>query len=41
MQGFVTLLPTPYFEQVKLLWDGLEDRFGLRFIQMTPIPHFS
>jgi 2'-5' RNA ligase len=41
MQGFVTLLPRPYFEQVKLLWDGLEDRFGLSFIHVTPIPHFS
>ena len=41
MQGFVSLLPRPYYEQVKLLWDGLEDRFGLNFIQITPIPHFS
>ena len=41
MQGSVTLLPSPYYDQVKLLWDGLEDRFGLNFIQMTPIPHFS
>ena len=41
MQGFFTLLPRPYFEQVKLLWDGLEDRFGLNFIRVTPIPHFS
>jgi 2'-5' RNA ligase len=41
MQGFVTLLPQPYFDQVKQLWDGLEERFGLSFIRATPIPHFS
>lgn len=41
MQGLVTLLPQPYHDQVKLLWQGLEDRFGLSYIRATPQPHFS
>ena len=41
MQGLVTLLPEPYYTQVESLWDGLEDRFGLRYIRVTPYPHFS
>lgn len=41
MQGLVTLLPEPFYTDVKLLWDGLDDRFGLNYIRVTPFPHFS
>ncbi len=41
MQGLVTLLPQPYYHQVELLWEGLEERFGLNYIRFTPFPHFS
>ena len=41
MHGLVTLLPKPYYEKVKSLWDGLEARFGLNGIRITPYPHFS
>lgn len=41
MHGLISLLPEPYYTQVELLWDGLEDRFGLSYIRVTPFPHFS
>ena len=41
MHGLVSLLPQPYFAQVKALWDELEQDFGLTGIRVTPYPHFS
>jgi hypothetical protein len=41
MHGLVTLLPDPYYAKVESLWDGLEARFGLNGIRITPYPHFS
>jgi len=41
MHGLVSLLPEPYYESVKTIWQELETRFGLSGIQVTPHPHFS
>lgn len=41
MDGVVSLLPQPFYDQVYLLWDQLERDFGLRGIKATPYPHFS
>jgi 2'-5' RNA ligase len=41
MHGLVSLLPSPYYEQVEALWDELESDHGLHGIRVTPYPHFS
>jgi 2'-5' RNA ligase len=41
MHGLVSLLPEPFFEEVKEIWQHLEDKFGLKRIKVTPYPHFS
>ncbi len=41
MQALVTTLPKPYEDQVLALWDELEAKFGLKYVRMTPIPHFT
>jgi hypothetical protein len=41
MHGLVSLLPNPQYQSVAALWDGLEARFGLKGVRITPYPHFS
>jgi 2'-5' RNA ligase len=41
MHGLVSLLPQPFYGMVEQIWDGLEERFGLSGIRVTPLPHFS
>jgi 2'-5' RNA ligase len=41
MHGLVSLLPPPFYAQVKSLWQELERDFGLTGIYVTPCPHFS
>jgi 2'-5' RNA ligase len=41
MQAVISLLPEPFNTQVEQIWDELEARFGLRYIRVTPIPHFT
>lgn len=41
MDGIVSLLPQPFYQQVEELWDELEEKFGLTGIRVTPYPHFS
>ncbi len=41
MYGLASLLPEPYFLQVKRIWDRLETCCGLTAIRATPYPHFS
>jgi 2'-5' RNA ligase len=41
MDGLVTLLPEPYYQQVETIWDELEEAFQLSGIRVTPYPHFS
>jgi 2'-5' RNA ligase len=37
----VSLLPSPYYEQVEILWQELNEQHGLQGIRVTPYPHFS
>jgi len=41
MDGLVSLLPEPYYQHVKSIWDQLEESFHLSGIRVTPYPHFS
>lgn len=41
MQGLITVLPQPYYDHVKGLWDELEKIFGITGIRVTPLPHFT
>ena len=41
MQAVISLLPEPYNSQVEKIWDSLENHFGLKFVRITPIPHFT
>jgi len=41
MHGLVSLLPSPYYEEVELLWEMLGEDFDLQGIRVTPYPHFS
>ncbi len=41
MDGLVSILPEPYYQQVQSIWDNLEDKFKLSGIRVTPYPHFS
>jgi 2'-5' RNA ligase len=41
MHGLVSLLPTPYYQEVEKIWGELEEEFGLTGIKVTPYPHFS
>jgi 2'-5' RNA ligase len=41
MHGLVSLLPDTYYKKVEDLWQELEEKHGLKGIQVTPFPHFS
>jgi len=41
MQAVVSLLPEPYYSQVTQIWRELEERFGPKYVQITPIPHIT
>jgi|WetSurMetagenome_2_1015567.scaffolds.fasta_scaffold19184_4 2'-5' RNA ligase len=41
MHGIVSLLPSPFNEEVRNIWKHLDDEFGLQGIKLTPFPHFS
>ena len=41
MDGIISLLPPPFYQQVEALWDELEDSFALKGVRITPFPHFS
>jgi len=41
MQAVISLLPEPYNTHVERIWDSLEDHFGLNYVRITPIPHFT
>lgn len=41
MQAVISLLPEPYNTQVEQIWNLLEDHFGLIYVRITPIPHFT
>ena len=41
MHGLVSLLPDPYYSKVSEVWEELDNRFGLKGVQVTPLPHFS
>ncbi len=41
MQAVISLLPEPYNAQVEQVWDSLEDYYGLNYVRITPIPHFT
>lgn len=41
MQAVISLLPEPYNTRVLQIWDDLEEQFGLKYIRITPIPHFT
>lgn len=41
MQAVISLLPELYNSQVEQIWDSLEDHFGLNYVRITPIPHFT
>jgi hypothetical protein len=41
MQGIITLLDPPHTQQVLDLWAGLEQRLGLKGVQVFPYPHVS
>jgi 2'-5' RNA ligase len=41
MHGLVSFLPEPYYQQVKDIWQKLEEECGLQGIKVTPYPHFS
>ena len=41
MHGLVSLLNTKHYNQVKSLWQKLEEECGLTGVKVTPFPHFS
>ncbi len=41
MQAVISLLPEPFNTQVEQIWDSLQDHFGLHYVRITPIPHFT
>lgn len=41
MQALISLLPEPYYAQIERIWNDLEDQFGLKYVRITPIPHFT
>ena len=41
MQALMSLLPDSYSLQVAQIWNMLEEQFGLTYIKITPIPHFT
>ena len=41
MQALMSLLPESYSLQVAQIWNMLEEQFGLTYIKITPIPHFT
>jgi len=41
MQALISRLPKPYEAQVLDLWKELKEKFGLKYIWTTTIPHFT
>ena len=41
MNALISLLPPPYGERVKNIWDDLEQQFGIVGVKRAPYPHFS
>jgi len=41
MHGLVSILDETHFTKVTNLWDKLEEKYNLKGIRVTPIPHFS
>ena len=41
MHGLVSLLPSPFYEQVENLWAELKEGHDIDGIRVTPYPHFS
>lgn len=41
MQAVISLIPEPFNTQVEQLWELLEEKYGLKYIRVTPIPHFT
>ena len=41
MQAAISLLPEPQNTQIEQIWDSLEKHFGLNYVRITPIPHFT
>ena len=41
MQADISLIPEPFNTQVEQLWELLEEKYGLKYIRVTPIPHFT
>jgi len=41
MPGLVSILPQPYFDRITALWGELEAHFGIKGVNITPLPHFS
>jgi len=41
MQAVISLIPEPYTTRIKQIWDTLQEHFGLKYIRITPIPHFT
>lgn len=41
MHALISLLPTPYSQQVENLWDELESVCGVKGVRGTPFPHFT
>jgi 2'-5' RNA ligase len=41
LHGIVSLLPDQHYEQVKQIWQALEDECGIPVVETMPFPHFS
>jgi 2'-5' RNA ligase len=41
MQGLVSIIPEPFYQQIEEIWNDLESRFGLVGFLVSAIPHFS
>lgn len=41
MQGLVSIIPEPFYQQIESIWDELEIKFGLVGFLVSPIPHIS
>lgn len=41
MQAVISLLPEPFNTQVEKIWDSLDEKFGLKYVRITPIPHLT
>lgn len=41
MQGIVTIIPQPFYQQIEKTWEDIESLFDLVGFVVSPIPHFS